>query len=81
MSQIQSVIFKTSYGWTPRTAQMWLRREGIMPMKGAHVTSRGLTIRYRIQPPSLFSRFRILRSYAGRKLGSEGIEFVIGFPR
>lgn len=68
-SDIQSVLFDRDL-WTVIEARTWLRKHKFIPIKLPHQTKN--KIRFRLQNPLNFRRFRI------KKLG-EGIELVIGF--
>jgi hypothetical protein len=66
--EIQSIYF--SKHWSKYQTAKWLVNNGIIPMKEAHITPG--YIRYRIQDPKLFKRFKTV------KLG-DGINIVYGF--
>ena len=68
-SHIQSVLFDI-HKWTPSHAKEWLRNNNLHPIKPVHKTLNFM--RYRIEKPEHFHRFRI-------KKVKGGIEFVIGF--
>lgn len=70
MSEVQSVLFDKKY-YTTQDARKWLADHNFVRMKHVDITKNKL--RYRIQDPSYFRRFRI-------KKITKGIEFVIGFP-
>ncbi len=77
MSEVQSVIFSTretrkTMPYTPATARGWLRRRGLKPIKKVDRTR--TTLRYRIQPPTRFVRFRTKRV-------QPGISLVLGFRK
>jgi len=67
-SQVQSILFERSK-WTYAKAMEWLVKHNYSPLK-IDITNN--FYRFRIFPPSMFSRFRT-------KKVSDGIEFVIGF--
>jgi len=67
--EIQSVLFdKKKFDQTKAVA--FLKSHHLKPIKAVHITKNKL--RYRINPPSMFKRFRI-------KHITDGVEFVLGF--
>lgn len=69
MSETQSVLFDNEK-WNTIKAMRWLKNHNIKPLKRVHKTEDKL--RYRVNDPSNYSRFRT------KKLGG-GIELVLGF--
>lgn len=52
---IQAVVFEKSQGWTMPEMLGFLKRHNIKPMKAVH--SKPTQWRWRITPPTLYSRF------------------------
>ena len=69
MSEIQSVVFNPKQ-FSPTQARAWLKANNIKPIKMVDRTPTQL--RYRIQRPGLFKRFRT-------KIIKSGIMLIIGF--
>ncbi len=67
-TQIQSILFDKKY-FDTITARKWLKKNKFIPIKRVHITKNKL--RYRINIPEKYSKFRI-------KKITKGIEFVIG---
>jgi hypothetical protein len=53
---VQSVIFHRSH-WSPHKAREWLKYHNLEPIKKVHTTEN--YYRYRIDLPTMFSKFRI----------------------
>jgi len=68
-SEIQSV-YAMKPKWTAQKLRSWLRKNNIKPIKSAHII--GNEIRYRINSPNYYYRFRT------EKL-SNGVYLVFGF--
>ena len=71
MSQIQSVLFDKDK-FTTAQARAFLKRNRLVSIKRVDKTTKNL--RYMLQNPKLFKRFRIIRI-------KKNIQFVIGFVR
>lgn len=69
VSTIQSIIFDRKY-WSSIEARKWISKHNLRPIKPAHLTKN--KIRFRLEDPKLFNRFRIKRL-------PNNIELVIGF--
>jgi hypothetical protein len=69
VSEIQSVLFDRSM-WTVKEAQAWLMKHHFYPIKEHHITAH--EIRFRLQNPKKFVRFRTKKLH-------NGIDLVIGF--
>jgi hypothetical protein len=70
MTNIQAVLFEYDY-WTTSSANAWLRKHKLKPIKKVHTTKK--YYRYRIQNPDKFDRLRI------KKLPSVHVSLVLGF--
>ncbi len=69
MSQLQSVVFNNKQ-FTTTLARAWLKENNLKSIKKVDITKN--TLRYRIQPPSRFKKFRT-------KIVSQGVMLVLGF--
>jgi len=67
---IQAVVFAKEY-WTPKKAMAWLNKNHFHPIKHVHKTKS--LIRYRLQDPSMYERFRYKRlpNHVALVLGSQ----------
>lgn len=70
-SSIQSVLFDKKI-FTTTEARAWLKRNDLKPIKRVDITKN--LLRYRIQNPNKFKRFRII------EVSNSTVKFVIGFP-
>lgn len=68
-SAIQAIVFEKRY-WTTSKARKWLKKNNLQPIKQVHET--GLSYRYRIRNPKIFSHFITKKIDVGLKL-------IIGF--
>lgn len=69
MSEVQSVLFDKKI-WEPAPSNNWLKHHHLEPIKKVHITDDYL--RYRINSPKKYKRFRTKRL-------SCGIKVVLGF--
>ena len=68
-TDIHSIYFMTTDGWTTTTARAWLKAHGYKPIKKVH--KMGNELRYRLIDPEVFSRFTT-------KVLPNGTHLVIG---
>ena len=72
MSEIQAVLFDKSH-WSTSKARKWLKKKKMKPIKRVDKTKN--LLRYRLQDPRKFIRFRI------KKIPKFNLDFVFGFKK